>query len=245
VHVLGTGEAFDGSVPHTSLLLLTARTRLLLDCGSFVPPTVWSELPPDRGLQGVWVSHLHADHVMGMPLLLGRMWEEGRTEPLAVLGARGIMERVLAFFELGYPGLLGQLRFRVEEIVVEPSRPVAWRDLGLESAESHHGLRNLAVRIEAGGEALTYSGDGAPTPASAALASGAHWIHECFAAEQAPQGHADLATLAVEVRKHRPKRLGLVHVGRRNRAAVRERAVMLAEEGLPIEILEPGASWRL
>ncbi len=244
--VLGTGEAFDGDPYHTSLLLRTPKTILLLDCGALVPPRFWREVPEPDALHGIWVSHIHADHLFGLPSVLGRMWDDGRRRELALLGAAGVRERALALFETGYPGLPARLRFEIQEIPVEPGTAVSWRDLDLRTAETLHPARNLALRVEGpGGTIATYSGDGAPTPASAALGSGAHWVHECFTASSAPPGHADLETLAADARRVGPRRLGLVHVHRAHKRPVEERARALVREGLPVEVLVPGARWEL
>lgn len=244
--VLGAGEAFGGEPHHTSLLLRTADSVLLLDCGAFVPPRVWGELPEPEAVHGIWVSHLHADHCFGIPFLVGRMWEEGRRRPLTLLGAAGLRDRVAALLDLAYPGLRSRLEFDLDDAVVEPGRPVAWRDLTLRAAETVHPQRNLAVRVEtAGGAAVTYSGDGRPTPASIELAAGADWVHECFTAANAPPGHADLDTLVEAVRQAGARRLGLVHAHRAHRDAVERRAKALAAGGLPVELLAPGSRWFL
>lgn len=244
--LLGAGEAFDGEPHHTSLLLRTADSVLLLDCGAFVPPRVWRELPGAEALHGIWISHLHADHCFGIPFLVGRMWEEGRRRPLAVLGAAGLRDRLAALLDLAYPALRSRLEFDLDEVVVEPGRPASWRDLSLRAAETVHPQRNLAVRVElAGGAALTYSGDGRPTAASIELAVGAHWVHECFTAASAPPGHADLDALVEAMRQAAPRRLGLVHVHRAHRHTVGRRAKALADGGLPVELLAPGSRWVL
>ena len=244
---LGTGEAFDTGLPHTSMLLRTPGTSLLLDCGALVPPRLWQEMAGDRrSLDAVWISHLHADHAFGIPALLGRMWEEGRQDAITVLGAEGIAARALALLDQGYPGIRERLAFDVREVAVEPGAPVPFRDLRLRSAPTRHSLRNLAVRIElAGGGAVTYSGDGAPTEQSRDLGAGAWWVHECFTPSEAPTGHADLETLRGAAATVRPVRLGLVHCARGSRAAI-EQAVAGIEAGdVPVEVVRAGARWSL
>jgi len=246
VSVLGSGEAFDGEPHHTSLLVRTRETSLLLDCGAFVPRRVWEELSGGEQLDGLWVSHFHADHLFGIPLLVGRMWEEGRRRPLALVGGEGLLGRVETLLDLGYPGLRSRLEFELDPVLVEPGNRVRWRDLSLRTAETVHPVRNLAVRIEIeGSEPLAYSGDGRPTAASIELGTGAHWVHECFTVSQAPPGHADLETLVEALRQVGPKRLGLVHTHRAHREELARRAKALASEGLPVEVLAPGQSWAL
>ena len=199
VRFLGTGEAFDAR-PHTSLLLRTDRATLLLDCGAFVPPELWRAEPAAEALDGIWISHLHADHVFGLAALLGRAWEEERRRPLTLLGAQGVRDAVEDLLDRGYPGLRRRFAFPLEEVVVEPGQEVVFRGLALRSALSAHSLRNLSLRVEIPGAApLCYSGDGAPTADSAELAREAAWVHECFAADREVPGHASLKMLEAEL----------------------------------------------
>lgn len=242
---LGTGEAFD-HVPHTSLLLRAPAATLLLDCGAHVPPQLWRELPEAEALDGIWISHLHADHVFGLAGVLGRFWEEGRRRPLTLLGAEGLRAAVEGLVDLGYPGLRGRFAFEIEELPVEPGAAVRFRGLTLTSAQTAHSLRNLAVRLEAPGlPPLCYSGDGAPTEASADLGREAVWVHECFSRETSVPGHATLLALEPELRRRRPLRLGLVHVGRRFRDEVARRARALSTSEIPVSLPEPGEMWQL
>ncbi|KKQ21582.1 MAG: Beta-lactamase domain-containing protein, partial [Parcubacteria group bacterium GW2011_GWA2_37_10] len=42
---LGVGEAFDENIPNNSHLVITERTKLLLDCGMTAAPQVWKFNP--------------------------------------------------------------------------------------------------------------------------------------------------------------------------------------------------------
>ena len=44
VEVLGCGEAFDETLPNTSLLVNTGALKMLLDCGYSVPQRFWCAL---------------------------------------------------------------------------------------------------------------------------------------------------------------------------------------------------------
>ena len=64
---LGVGEAFDESLPNTSILVRPVEesgptTTLLLDCGFTAPPLFWREMPEPDALDGIWISHFHGDH---------------------------------------------------------------------------------------------------------------------------------------------------------------------------------------
>ncbi|MCX6722879.1 MAG: MBL fold metallo-hydrolase [Candidatus Staskawiczbacteria bacterium] len=79
---LGVGEAFDENLPNNSQLIITDKTKLLLDCGFTVPPQLWKYNPDYNFLDAIYISHQHADHYFGLPAILLRMWEGGREKDL-------------------------------------------------------------------------------------------------------------------------------------------------------------------
>lgn len=226
VTFVGTGEAFDPELPNTSLLYQGDRT-LLCDCGYAVPHAFWKLSRDPSLIDGVYITHLHADHSFGLPALLLWMREAGRKRPLSVFGGPGLerwLERVL---DLGYPGSYARDKcYPIEPVVIEPGKAHAFGGCLLSNAQSDHVVRNLSLRIDEAGRSFCYSGDGAPSDATRALFERASvLVHECYAVSSPPEGHAaaeqllELAdTLAVET-------LCLLHVGRDAKAFVRARVM--------------------
>ena len=66
---------------------------VLLDCGE---GTQWqlvrAGLRPTSRLDAVFITHLHGDHLTGLPGLLGTMTLEGRSAPVTITGPKGIAE---------------------------------------------------------------------------------------------------------------------------------------------------------
>lgn len=95
------------------------RSWILVDCGEGTQQQIMrSELKISR-IDAVLLTHLHGDHVLGLPGLLGTMGMEGRTAPLLLVGPVGMwgwIESMLALPILG-------LDFDVE--VVELDGPAA------------------------------------------------------------------------------------------------------------------------
>ena len=124
---LGVGEAFDENLANTSILVRTEHEgkpiTLLLDCGYSVPPRFWQLGIPADFLDGIWISHFHADHAFGIPALLVRFWEEKRTKELYILGQKGIEDFVLRCLELAYPKFFSRLNFALRFAEVEPGEP--------------------------------------------------------------------------------------------------------------------------
>ena len=191
---LGVGEACDERMPNTSVWVRTEVVQepksVMLDCGFTVPSCYWQKTSDQDDLDALWISHFHGDHFFGVPALLLRLWEMKRTKPLVIVGQAGVEKIVTQTMELAYPGFFGKLAYPVQFRELEPGQRV--RIVGLEwsAAQSIHGQRNLAVRIEDGKHSIFYSGDGLFSPETLVLARACSLVvHEAFQLEPLVQGH--------------------------------------------------------
>ena len=71
---IGVGEAGDENYPNNSSIILS-DTKLLLDCGFAVPQQLWRYNADQDLVDAIYISHMHADHYFGIPVLLIRMLE--------------------------------------------------------------------------------------------------------------------------------------------------------------------------
>ena len=244
---LGVGEAFDEALPNTSILIRfdaeNSPVTLLLDCGFTAAPRFWKEEPEPDSLDAIWISHFHGDHALGIPPLLVRAWEEGREKPLLILGQKGINAFTRQAVDLAYPGFYEKLAFPIKFTEIEPGSDVELFGLTLRTAETNHSQRNLTLRIDAGGKAIYYSGDGKPTPESILLARGCHLIiHEAFHMETELPAHGS-ATGSVDMAKRSgASHLALVHIQRKARAQVIDNLKWLRDlaGSLQLMVPEPG-----
>lgn len=89
--VLGSGAAvptLDRST--TSLCVQYRQHSFLLDAGEGVQLALRRAHIRFHGLTGVCISHLHGDHVFGLPGLLSSLAMLGRTRPLDIWGPPGL-----------------------------------------------------------------------------------------------------------------------------------------------------------
>ena len=91
VCLLGTGGMMP--LPYrwlTALMLRCGGSHLLIDCGEGTQIALkkkgWSAKPIDV----ICFTHYHADHISGLPGLLLTMGNAERTEPLLMVGPRGL-----------------------------------------------------------------------------------------------------------------------------------------------------------
>src|SRR5438445_4733082 len=71
-------------------------TMVLFDCGEGTQVAMRAPGWGFGGLAAICLSHVHADHVAGLPGLLLTLGMSGRTTPLAIYGARWTAEVVAA-----------------------------------------------------------------------------------------------------------------------------------------------------
>ncbi len=220
VTFVGVGEACDERYPNTSILVETEDLdggvkTILLDCGFSVPFHFWRYESDPNKLDGIWISHFHGDHFLGLPLLLLRFWEMKRSRPLLVVGQKGITSLVERAIELAYPGLSTRFTFelRFHEVVEGDSDVLL--SLQWQYASTEHSQRNLSLSLGSTYGKLFYSGDGKPTSESTALASGSLLlIHEAFRLTDAVSGHGTVQGV-IEMAYHaHASSLACVHIQR-------------------------------
>jgi ribonuclease Z len=244
---LGVGEACDEKLPNTSLWIQTKvdrqRRSILLDCGFTAPSLYWRQSSNQEDLDALWISHFHGDHFFGVPALLLRFWEKERTKPLVIVGQTGVESILRQAMELAYPGFIHKLKYPLEFIELEPGQRV--RAIGLEwsAAQSLHGQKNLAVRIENGQHSVFYSGDGLFGPETLSLARSCSLaVHEAFRLDSVTPGHGTIRECIDFARKAGVARLALVHVQRDERRERYRDILELLKENSDLHVIlpEPG-----
>lgn len=132
VCLLGTSGMMP--LPNRWLASLMARyngSNILIDCGEGTQIAIkekgWSVNPIDY----ICFTHYHADHISGLPGLLLSMGNSDRTDPVTLIGPRGL-ERVVNSLRVIAPELPFELKFielsnQTEEIVQENFKIQAFR----------------------------------------------------------------------------------------------------------------------
>ena len=187
--LLGVGTAVpDIDRENTHMVWESPEGLLLIDAGgSTYQRLLRAQLDPLR-LQGIFLTHTHADHLNGLPVLLFQLSLMRYQGPLPIYGDEQTLQhaqRIINAFELE------SHQVAVDWITVGADEEV---DLGLESyrlytAATVHSRPCLALRFESrtDGRALVYSADTEPCESVQSLAQGAAiLIHEATTAEPFP-----------------------------------------------------------
>lgn len=245
VHFLGVGEACDPERFNTSLLVRSGSKNhyILLDCGFTTPHRYFADCSDPDQLDALWISHFHGDHFFGIPLLLLRLWEMGRTKPLLLVGPPGLEEKVEKILDLAYPAFLGKLQYALQYREIEDGGSFQAAGFFWQVAATEHSQPCLALKLSVGGKSLFYSGDGRPTLGSAGLARGCTlMVHEAYRVAGQTANHSSLAECLALARQAGCEKLAIVHVAHYERERENtEIQRLLRESGLSgVFLPEPG-----
>jgi len=213
--VLGTAASVpDGEHDTVGLAWRGPQGTILIDCGGSALHKLARHGVGLAELRAVVLTHRHADHLYGLPMLVQGLWLGGREEPLPVYGPAQALERareLLALFEL----------VDREEIFEVEWRPVPLREghsvLSLGSLEVsatpvvHAANDTIALRFDdqATGGSAVYSSDTEPCDSLVRLAAGADLLlHE---ATGDYDGHSSPEEAAEVAREAGVGRLALIH----------------------------------
>lgn len=129
---LGTGAGMPSKQRNTSALVLKLLeergTVWLFDCGEATQHQILHTTVKPRKIEKIFITHMHGDHIFGLPGLLGSRSFQGGDETLHIYGPAGIREFVemaltLSRTHLTYPivyhELADGLLFEDELMVVE------------------------------------------------------------------------------------------------------------------------------
>jgi ribonuclease Z len=133
---LGTG----GSVPSArrstaSVLISRGGDRLLFDCGEGTQRQMQRSIGLTQ-VDEIYLTHFHADHILGLPGLLKSYDLTDRELPLTIHGPPGLRD----LFAILKP-IVGRLRFGLELLELAPGEAVGHDGYEVRAFEAAHGVR--------------------------------------------------------------------------------------------------------
>jgi ribonuclease Z len=141
---LGTG----GSVPSArrstaSVMLIRGGRRMMFDCGEGTQRQLQRSLGLSQ-VDEIYLTHFHADHILGLPGLLKTYDLTAREEPLTIYGPRGLRD---LFQVLGK--LIGRTDYSIDLVEVEPGEAIRHDGAEVQAFAVEHSVRaNGYVLIE-------------------------------------------------------------------------------------------------
>jgi ribonuclease BN (tRNA processing enzyme) len=240
---IGCGDAFgSGGRFNTCFHLVGDRTNLLIDCGA-TSLVAMKQLGVDRNaISTIVITHFHADHFGGIPFfILDAQFFSKRREPLTIVGPLGLPAWYERVMEVAFPGSSqATQKFKLGLVEVEAGRSVAVNGVTVSAFQAIHGPPAgpyLAVRIEAEGCSVAYTGDTEWTPALIPAARGADlFIAEAYFRNKSIATHLSLASIEAGLDDLAPKRLVLTHMSDDMLNHLDRHRYETAEDGLVISI---------
>ncbi len=196
VTLLGTGNPRPSVERFGPAILVEAGDhRLLFDCGRGALMRLAQAKVPPGSIDAVFLTHLHSDHVVGLPDFWLTGWLFGRTRPMPLLGPAGTVALAAGLrqaFDFDV-----RTRRDVDERLPGAGAEIAAHDVGEGKAWEEAGVRvtafavdhgpvrpALGYRVDFAGRSVVLSGDTRPSENLIRHARGADvLIHEVVAPE--------------------------------------------------------------
>jgi ribonuclease BN (tRNA processing enzyme) len=216
--VLGSGDAFSsgGRLP-SCYLVESGATRFLLDCGPSILPALKRAGLSSNSFPMIFISHLHGDHIGGLPfLLLDAIFPAGRKEPLTLVGPPGLEARFRLACEVFYPRSLEMDRnFDLNFIELDKGVRRELGDIAVTPYEVNHysGSPSYALRFDLEGKVFAFSGDAGWSNNVVEAGKNADlYLIECYQYDYKLSMHLDYVTIARHFDSINAKRLVLTHM---------------------------------
>lgn len=218
--ILGSGT----SVPHakrssSAFWLETGKGKLLLDCSASAIHRMAQENLDWAGLDTIWISHFHLDHVGGLaPFLFGTKYApetRKRKKVLKIFGPKGLKNLIENFDKANDYGLLEQ-PFPVEITEIEPLEKFQiLEDAEAVAAKTPHTPESCAIHIrDTNDKTLVYTADTGVEKALGAFARNVDlFVMECSFVKNKPvEKHLELADAMFLARLSEAKKIVLTHL---------------------------------
>jgi len=228
VITLGTGDAFGSAGRlHSAVVVRSDNITALVDCGPCILQALQRARIPPEEIDFILVTHLHGDHVGGVPLLLlDYQYRSRRVRPLVVVGSALCRARLEALTDMMYAELTRKRRFPVIYRTIRPEHPISIRGMRIRAFAMKHIDREpcLGYRLEHRGKVLAVTGDTSWCDSIPAMSRGADlFLCECTEFDVRTPVHLNYTKLREHQTEIHAKRTVLTHVGAdvlKNRAKV-------------------------
>jgi ribonuclease BN (tRNA processing enzyme) len=180
---LGSGAAFSTERYNGAVVV---DDRLLLDAGAPLLPHMARLGIDPGGIQALFLTHFHGDHILGLPPFLLHLAFAGGRGGFVIVGQEGVQEHLEQLFRLCWHGEWPGFRERAGLEYDEGRAEGEAAGVRYETVRLRHGKTPArGYRLQIGGRTLAYAGDTQATPELEQLVDGADVvITEATATEQ-------------------------------------------------------------
>ncbi|OQO71346.1 ribonuclease Z [Enterococcus villorum] len=145
---LGTGAGVPAkhrNVTSIALKLLDERNEVwLFDCGEGTQMQILRTNIRPRKIEKIFITHLHGDHIFGLPGLLSSRSFQGGNTPLEIYGPKGIETFIKTSLAVSQTRLGYQLKF----IELNEEQPIFKdQDFSVYTKKLDHGIDSFGFRV--------------------------------------------------------------------------------------------------
>ncbi|RBW70636.1 ribonuclease Z [Bacillus taeanensis] len=148
LYFLGTGAGIPSKQRNVSAAALRffndQGSTWLFDCGEATQHQILYTPLKLSKIDKIFITHLHGDHIYGLPGVLGSRSFQGTETPLTLFGPKGLKDFVQT--SLSVSGTF--LRYRLEVVEVEDGAVFKERNTVIKVKKLVHGIPSFGYRIE-------------------------------------------------------------------------------------------------
>jgi len=142
---LGTGGTYPSKLRNvTSVAVQMPGEVVMFDCGEGTQRQLMHSSVSFMKIKKIFISHLHADHFLGLAGLIQSMSLNGREDEVAVFGPKGTAATVDAMLNLGY----FKSGFRVQAADLRPEGRMDFGGYSIKFVQANHSIPAIAYAIE-------------------------------------------------------------------------------------------------
>ncbi|AQP53446.1 ribonuclease Z [Vagococcus penaei] len=146
---LGTGAGVPSkqrNVTSIALKMLDERNEVwLFDCGEGTQQQILNTAIRPRKIEKIFITHLHGDHIFGLPGLISSRSFQGGDTPLEIYGPKGIKQYVLTSLKLSDT----HLKYPIKFIEIETTGVIFTdKKIKVTCEELDHRIKCFGYRIE-------------------------------------------------------------------------------------------------
>ncbi|PPA71335.1 ribonuclease Z [Jeotgalibacillus proteolyticus] len=144
---LGTGAGVPAKQRNVSSIALRRLNNegaiWLFDCGEATQHQILHTTIKPRRIEKIFITHLHGDHIYGLPGLLGSRSFQGGTDPLTVYGPKGIKAFIQSALQLSAT----YVKYDLSIIEIEDGTVIEESDCFIHIGKLDHGIDSFGYRV--------------------------------------------------------------------------------------------------
>lgn len=145
VTFLGTAGSLPTPDRNPSAVLVNREGEMMLfDCGEGTQRQMMRARTGMMRLNYIFLTHLHADHILGIPGLLETLAFQGREEPITIAGPVHTARLVECFKSVCY----FSRNFEVKAVEMQPGDALKMKGYAVSAVSTHHSVPSIGFVLE-------------------------------------------------------------------------------------------------